>query len=76
MNFHEEHILFSVNDLDSRDTVYLLDSTDQELKAPVSEKIKFQPHYDTLVKSGVYEYYASEGHINPLRKCFLYTLKY
>ncbi|KAI1243315.1 Structural maintenance of chromosomes flexible hinge domain-containing protein 1, partial [Lamprotornis superbus] len=29
------------------------------------ERIDFLPHYDTLVKSGMYEYYASEGQ-NPL----------
>jgi len=58
-----------LNNLDIRDTVYLMDSVDQELSAPVSEKIKFQPHYDTIVKSGVYEYYASEG-LNPLPFAF------
>ena len=48
-------------------TLYLLESTDQELVAPTDERIDYVPHYDTLVKSGIYEYYASEGQ-NPLRK--------
>ncbi|KAM4704987.1 structural maintenance of chromosomes flexible hinge domain-containing protein 1 [Rhinophrynus dorsalis] len=46
-------------------TLYLLKSTDQLLFSPTKEKISFLPHYDTLVKSGMYEYYASEGQ-NPL----------
>ncbi|OCT76683.1 structural maintenance of chromosomes flexible hinge domain-containing protein 1 [Xenopus laevis] len=46
-------------------TLYLLKSPDQLLFSPTKEKIDFLPHYDTLVKSGMYEYYASEGQ-NPL----------
>lgn len=45
----------------------MLETTDQELLAPTDERIDYVPHYDTLVKSGIYEYYASEGQ-NPLRK--------
>lgn len=48
-------------------TLYLLQSVDQMLLAATKERIDFLPHYDTLVKSGMYEYYASEGQ-NPLRK--------
>ena len=48
-------------------TLYILNSVDQELSAPTHERVEFIPHYDTLVKSGIYEYYASEGQ-NPLRK--------
>jgi hypothetical protein len=33
----------------------------QELPAATQEQIVFTPHYDTLVRSGMYEYYASEG---------------
>ncbi|XP_068023001.1 structural maintenance of chromosomes flexible hinge domain-containing protein 1 isoform X2 [Melanerpes formicivorus] len=46
-------------------TLYLLQSVDQTLLSATKERIDFLPHYDTLVKSGMYEYYASEGH-NPL----------
>ncbi|XP_053324084.1 structural maintenance of chromosomes flexible hinge domain-containing protein 1 [Spea bombifrons] len=46
-------------------TLYILKSTDQLLILSTKEKIEFLPHYDTLVKSGMYEYYASEGQ-NPL----------
>uniref|UniRef100_A0A493SXT1 Structural maintenance of chromosomes flexible hinge domain containing 1 n=1 Tax=Anas platyrhynchos platyrhynchos TaxID=8840 RepID=A0A493SXT1_ANAPP len=35
------------------------------LLTATKERIDFLPHYDTLVKSGMYEYYASEGQ-NPL----------
>ncbi|NWR94804.1 SMHD1 protein, partial [Furnarius figulus] len=46
-------------------TLYLLQSVDQILLLATKERIDFLPHYDTLVKSGMYEYYASEGQ-NPL----------
>ncbi|XP_066478874.1 structural maintenance of chromosomes flexible hinge domain-containing protein 1 isoform X2 [Tiliqua scincoides] len=46
-------------------TFYLLQSVDQSLSSATKEWIDFLPHYDTLVKSGMYEYYASEGQ-NPL----------
>ncbi|XP_039253574.2 structural maintenance of chromosomes flexible hinge domain-containing protein 1-like isoform X2 [Styela clava] len=59
-----------VNLIESADTLYILKSVVQPLAAPVAEKIEFQPHYDTLIKSGIYEYYASEGHINPLPFAF------
>ena len=39
----------------------------QELSAPAEERVSYLPHYDTIVKGGMYEYYASEGQ-NPLRK--------
>ncbi|XP_038171110.1 structural maintenance of chromosomes flexible hinge domain-containing protein 1-like [Arvicola amphibius] len=46
-------------------TLYLLQSVDQSLLTATKERIDFLPHYDILVKSGMYEYYASEGQ-NPL----------
>ncbi|KAM5157298.1 structural maintenance of chromosomes flexible hinge domain-containing protein 1 [Mantella aurantiaca] len=46
-------------------TLYLLNAIDQLLPSSTKERINFLPHYDTLVKSGMYEYYASEGQ-NPL----------
>lgn len=53
--------------VDGNETLYILKSADQELCAPTEERVEYIPHYDTLVKSGMYEYYASEGQ-NPLRK--------
>ncbi|ERE83551.1 structural maintenance of chromosomes flexible hinge domain-containing protein 1 [Cricetulus griseus] len=50
-------------------TLYLLQSVDQSLSTATKERIDFLPHYDTLVKSGMYEYYASEGQ-NPLPFAF------
>lgn len=55
--------------MDGNETLYILKSADQELSAPTEERVEYIPHYDTLVKSGMYEYYASEGQ-NPLRKYF------
>ncbi|XP_073406986.1 structural maintenance of chromosomes flexible hinge domain-containing protein 1 isoform X2 [Dendrobates tinctorius] len=46
-------------------TIYILNTIDQVLPSSTQERINFLPHYDTLVKSGMYEYYASEGQ-NPL----------
>lgn len=60
-------IFFAESLINANDTIYLLKSIDQELTAPTQERVVFIPHYDTLVKSGMYEYYASEGQ-NPLRK--------
>ncbi|KAK2859596.1 hypothetical protein Q5P01_004216 [Channa striata] len=42
-------------------TLYLLQSKDQALPVATEEQITFMPHYDTLIRSGMYEYYASEG---------------
>uniref|UniRef100_A0A8C3XX76 Structural maintenance of chromosomes flexible hinge domain containing 1 n=1 Tax=Chelydra serpentina TaxID=8475 RepID=A0A8C3XX76_CHESE len=50
-------------------TLYLLQSVDQTLLSATKERIDFLPHYDTLIKSGMYEYYASEGQ-NPLPFAF------
>ncbi|XP_053383340.1 structural maintenance of chromosomes flexible hinge domain-containing protein 1-like isoform X2 [Mercenaria mercenaria] len=55
--------------VDKGDTVYVLRSLDQELCAPVQERVNYLPHYDTIVKGGMYEYYASEGQ-NPLPYAF------
>ena len=53
--------------VEPEDTLYVLKRTDQELSAQAQEKVNYLPHYDTIVKGGMYEYYASEGQ-NPLRK--------
>lgn len=42
-------------------TLHLLQREDQPLSVATVENITFTPHYDTLIKSGLYEYYASEG---------------
>lgn len=49
------------------ETLYILKALNQELCAPAQERVNYLPHYDTIVKGGMYEYYASEGQ-NPLRK--------
>lgn len=49
-------------------TLYLLQRKEQALPAAAEEEIKFTPHFNTLIRAGLYEYYASEGQ-NPLRKC-------
>uniref|UniRef100_A0A8D0GXS9 Structural maintenance of chromosomes flexible hinge domain containing 1 n=1 Tax=Sphenodon punctatus TaxID=8508 RepID=A0A8D0GXS9_SPHPU len=63
------HLKFCIfvtgNNVQNGVTLYLLKSVDQSLLSATKERIDFLPHYDTLVKSGMYEYYASEGH-NPL----------
>ncbi|KAK3701990.1 hypothetical protein RRG08_017880 [Elysia crispata] len=51
------------------DTFYILNNIDQDLCAPAQERVDYLPHYDTIVKGGMYEYYASEGQ-NPLPYAF------
>uniref|UniRef100_A0A670YMS1 Structural maintenance of chromosomes flexible hinge domain containing 1 n=1 Tax=Pseudonaja textilis TaxID=8673 RepID=A0A670YMS1_PSETE len=46
-------------------TLYLLQRLNQSLTSAIRERIEFFPHYDTLLKSGMYEYYASRNQ-NPL----------
>ena len=53
--------------VEPEDTLYVLQKIDQELSAQAQERVNYLPHYDTIVKGGMYEYYASEGQ-NPLRK--------
>ncbi|KAL3892332.1 hypothetical protein ACJMK2_004548 [Sinanodonta woodiana] len=55
--------------IDKGDTLYVLNDLHQELCAPAQERVNFLPHYDTIVKGGMYEYYASEGQ-NPLPYAF------
>ncbi|XP_059182783.1 structural maintenance of chromosomes flexible hinge domain-containing protein 1 isoform X2 [Centropristis striata] len=42
-------------------TILLLQQEDQALAAATEEEISFMPHYDTLIRCGMYEYYASDG---------------
>uniref|UniRef100_A0A674DGW2 Structural maintenance of chromosomes flexible hinge domain containing 1 n=1 Tax=Salmo trutta TaxID=8032 RepID=A0A674DGW2_SALTR len=48
-------------ELQQGNTLHLLQTEDQILPVATKEHIVFLPHYDTLVQSGMYEYYASEG---------------
>jgi len=52
--------------IDDDETLYILTHVGQELPVQTQERVTFLPHYDTIVKGGMYEYYASEGQ-NPLR---------
>ncbi|KAM9500750.1 structural maintenance of chromosomes flexible hinge domain-containing protein 1 isoform 1-T1 [Clarias gariepinus] len=49
------------DELSNGKTLYLLQSVDQELSMATEEQIKYVPHFHTIVQSGQYEYYASEG---------------
>ncbi|TSL34555.1 Structural maintenance of chromosomes flexible hinge domain-containing protein 1 [Bagarius yarrelli] len=51
----------SLDELQGEKTLYLLTSVNQELSVATEEQIKFVPHFNTIVQSGQYEYYASEG---------------
>ncbi|XP_020791330.2 LOW QUALITY PROTEIN: structural maintenance of chromosomes flexible hinge domain-containing protein 1 [Boleophthalmus pectinirostris] len=42
-------------------TLYLMQREDQTLEVPTEELIYFTPHHDTVVESGTYKYYDSEG---------------
>uniref|UniRef100_A0A3Q1GJ08 Structural maintenance of chromosomes flexible hinge domain containing 1 n=1 Tax=Acanthochromis polyacanthus TaxID=80966 RepID=A0A3Q1GJ08_9TELE len=42
-------------------TLYLLQHEHQALPVAAEEHITFTPHYDTLIRGGMYEYYASQG---------------
>ncbi|GFR98434.1 structural maintenance of chromosomes flexible hinge domain-containing protein 1 [Elysia marginata] len=57
----------SWGNIERGDTFYILNDIDQDLCDPAQERVNYLPHYDTIVKGGMYEYYASEGQ-NPLRK--------
>ncbi|XP_075936473.1 structural maintenance of chromosomes flexible hinge domain-containing protein 1 isoform X2 [Anarhichas minor] len=48
-------------ELQDGSTLQLLQREDQALAGATEERITFVPHYDTLIKGGLYEYYASEG---------------
>ncbi|KAG1651529.1 Structural maintenance of chromosomes flexible hinge domain-containing protein 1 [Nymphon striatum] len=57
------------SELEGGETLYILNNVNQDLPAPTELEISFIPHYDTIVKSGMYEYYASQGQ-NPLPFAF------
>ncbi|XP_034069913.1 structural maintenance of chromosomes flexible hinge domain-containing protein 1 isoform X3 [Gymnodraco acuticeps] len=53
------------DELQDDSTLHLLKQKHQALAAATEENINFTPHYDTLIQSGTYEYWASRGQ-NPL----------
>ncbi|XP_039900103.1 structural maintenance of chromosomes flexible hinge domain-containing protein 1-like isoform X3 [Simochromis diagramma] len=55
LNFHR------FKELQDGATLYLLQDEHQVLPTATVEKISFMPHYNILIKSGIYEYYASEN---------------
>uniref|UniRef100_A0A4W6CIV4 Structural maintenance of chromosomes flexible hinge domain containing 1 n=1 Tax=Lates calcarifer TaxID=8187 RepID=A0A4W6CIV4_LATCA len=63
INPHEIFVLVTTDRTELQDgsTIYLLQQEDQVLPVSTEEPIMFIPHYDTLIRSGMYEYYASEG---------------
>ncbi|KAL5015375.1 hypothetical protein ScPMuIL_009645 [Solemya velum] len=64
-NREEIHDDMSWDMIDKGDTLYVLWDLEQDLCAPAQERVNYLPHYDTIVKGGMYEYYASEGQ-NPM----------
>lgn len=52
---------FVAEKLPGGSTLYLLNRPDQDLPVATEEPILFTPHYNTLIKSGMHEYYTSEG---------------
>uniref|UniRef100_A0A7N8YG44 Structural maintenance of chromosomes flexible hinge domain containing 1 n=1 Tax=Mastacembelus armatus TaxID=205130 RepID=A0A7N8YG44_9TELE len=51
-------------ELQHNSTLYLMRCENQDLPTAMKEHITFTPHYDTLIRSGMYEYYASEGQVS------------
>uniref|UniRef100_A0A3B3UVK3 Structural maintenance of chromosomes flexible hinge domain containing 1 n=1 Tax=Poecilia latipinna TaxID=48699 RepID=A0A3B3UVK3_9TELE len=45
-------------ELQDNSTLYLLQSKDQDLQVAAEEAINFVPHYNTLIESGTFEYFA------------------
>ncbi|CAH1772323.1 unnamed protein product, partial [Owenia fusiformis] len=68
-NREEIHDDETWDQVDNEFTLYVLHDVNQELTAPAEERVSYLPHYDTIVKGGMYEYYASEGQ-NPLPYAF------
>ncbi|XP_023182317.1 structural maintenance of chromosomes flexible hinge domain-containing protein 1-like [Xiphophorus maculatus] len=51
-----DHVKFK--ELQDNSTLYLLQSEDQDLPVAAEEVINFVPHYNTLIESGTFEYFA------------------
>lgn len=61
--------LFCLADaLENGSTLHLLKNESQALSVATEQQIDFTPHYDTLIRGGMYEYHSSRGQ-NSLRKC-------
>uniref|UniRef100_A0A8D0A8N6 Structural maintenance of chromosomes flexible hinge domain containing 1 n=1 Tax=Sander lucioperca TaxID=283035 RepID=A0A8D0A8N6_SANLU len=60
---HETFVLVTTDRTKLQDdsTLHLLQREDQALAVATEEPITFKPHYNTLIRSGMYEYYASAG---------------
>ncbi|XP_019218618.1 structural maintenance of chromosomes flexible hinge domain-containing protein 1 isoform X2 [Oreochromis niloticus] len=52
---------YRFKELQDGTTLHLLQHEHQVLPTATVEKISFMPHYNILIKSGIYEYYASEN---------------
>uniref|UniRef100_A0A7N8X1F2 Structural maintenance of chromosomes flexible hinge domain containing 1 n=1 Tax=Mastacembelus armatus TaxID=205130 RepID=A0A7N8X1F2_9TELE len=63
---HETFVLTTTDriELQHNSTLYLMRCENQDLPTAMKEHITFTPHYDTLIRSGMYEYYASEGQVS------------
>ena len=62
------NMFFDISEyVEHQETLYVLLDLHQELCAAAQQRVDYLPHYDTIVKGGMYEYYASEG-LNPLRE--------
>ncbi|KAM9337171.1 structural maintenance of chromosomes flexible hinge domain-containing protein 1 [Symphorus nematophorus] len=48
-------------ELEEGSSLYVLQRANQPLPVATKEHITFQPHHDTIVGGGMYEYYSSEG---------------
>lgn len=57
-----------IDALENGSTLHLLKNESQALSGVTEQHIDFTPHYDTLIRSGMYEYHSSRGQ-NSLRKC-------
>lgn len=68
LHFYLILIFYIVEELQDDSTLLLLQKKNQALTAATEEHITFEPHYNTLIQAGTYEYYASEGQ-KSLRKC-------
>jgi hypothetical protein len=61
------NVIYFAAYVDDGEMLYILKDLNQDLPIQAQERVTFLPHYDTIVKGGMYEYYASEGQ-NPLRE--------
>lgn len=58
-----------IDALENRSTLHLLKNENQNLSVATEQLIDITPHFDTLIRGGMYEYHTSRGQ-NSLRKCW------